>query len=204
MNSEKIYHLPFTSQPEQAVWLTDFSFPWLDQEAPETRFRAWHDGLLFHFEFLAEDRDIVLHQSGSDDEKVLGSDRVEIFVSPTVDLSEPYYGFEMDPRGLIYDYQGVFHRNFNPGWTSGQIKIRAEITSTGYHVEGSIPLSHLRELGCLKENRMIAGVYRGEFSHRADGSIQQDWISWIDPKTKIPDFHVAKSFGLFIFESLPD
>jgi len=202
MNSEKIYHLSFTARPEDAVWLTDFSFPWLDRKAPETRFRAWHDGVLFRFEFLVEDHDIVLKESGNDDENVLGSDRVEIFISPTADLSEPYYGFEMDPRGLIYDYRGVFHRQFDPSWTSGQIKTRTEITPTGYRLEGSIPLTHLRELGCLKENRMIAGVYRGEFSHRADGSIQQDWISWVDPGTTPPDFHVASSFGFFVFDKL--
>jgi Carbohydrate family 9 binding domain-like len=204
MNSEKIYHLPFTTQPEQALWLNDFTFPWLDRQPPETRFRAWHDGNLFHFEFLVVDHDIVLNPTGSNDEKVLGSDRVEIFISPTNDLSKPYYGFEMDPRGLIYDYRGVFHRQFDPTWTSGQIKTSTKITPTGYHLEGSIPLNHLRELGCLSQNRMITGVYRGEFSHRADGSIQQDWISWVNPGTQTPDFHIPETFGLFEFENLPE
>ena len=68
----------------------------------------------------------------------------------------------------------------------------------GYLLEWTIPLDELRALGCLKGKEMITGVYRAEFSHGPDGVVQ-DWISWIDPQVKTPDFHVPSSFGKFLF-----
>lgn len=48
---------------------------------------------------------------------------------------------------------------------------------------------------------MCAGVYRAEFSTpEKDGDDPiMEWISWVDPKTEEPDFHVNSSFGEFRF-----
>ena len=109
-------------------------------------------------------------------------------------------GFEMDPRGLVYQYRGEFHRKFDPSWNLPGLEVKAEITTEGYRVEGAFILADLVDLGCLADGKMITGLYRGEFSHLGDSSVAQDWISWVDPETPTPDFHVADSFGLFILE----
>ena len=48
---------------------------------------------------------------------------------------------------------------------------------------------------------MCAGVYRAEFSTpEKDGDDPiMEWISWVDPKTEEPDFHVNSSFDEFRF-----
>lgn len=199
MNPEKTYQVIPTSDRTEATWLTEFSFPWLDCEVPETRFRAWRNADDLCFEFQVRDDDLVLDESPEDDDKVLGSDRVELFFSPTPDLSLPYYGFEMDPRGLVFDYEATYHRNFTSRWTLPSLHTNGTVTADGYCLEGSFPLDDLKQLGCFHGSEIIAGVYRAEFSHNPDGSIEQNWISWIDPETEIADFHIPETFGRFVF-----
>ena len=178
--------------------LEDFSFPWLDRPCPVTSFRAvWNEERL-RFRFDVEDDDLVLDETGEPHAAALGSDRVELFFATSADLSTPYYGAEMEPRGSVYDYQAIYHRKFDDSWSFGGLEFAGEILEGGYLVEGTITLESLRELGCLKGSEMIAGVYRAEFSHGPDGVVQ-DWISWIDPQVTTPDFHVPSSFGKFLF-----
>ena len=74
------------------------------------------------------------------------------------------------------------------------------ITDDGYIVEGKVPMASLQDLNLIHDNVMRAGVYRAEFSLPAeDGELVQEWISWIDPKTEAPDYHVDSSFGEFRF-----
>ncbi len=183
--------------------LTDFAFPWRDEPCPATSFRAWQcssalHGTL-HFEFEALDRDIVLDQSADADQAVLDSDRVELFFATSADLSTPYYGFEIDPRGRVYDYSARYHRQFDPTWTFDGLTITtAEINDEWYRICGLFSLPTLAGLGCIQpDNSLIVGVYRAEFSHLPDGTLQRDWISWLDPQTPTPDFHVPASFGRF-------
>ncbi len=203
MTEPKRYHVKFSQSLnwDEAEILTDFSFPWLDRDAPRTEFRALWDDASFHFRFDVEDADLVLDESGEPDMAVLGSDRVEFFFSPTEDLSEPYYGIEMEPRGDVYDYIGIFHRKFGPEWSMPGLEFSGDIREgDGYTVTGKIPMASLIDLNCIRDGVAIAGVYRAEFSHKAEGGIQEDWISWIDPEVEVPDFHVPSSFGRFIFE----
>ncbi|MHB8897129.1 MAG: carbohydrate-binding family 9-like protein [Thermoguttaceae bacterium] len=39
------------------------------------------------------------------------------------------------------------------------------------------------------------GIYRAEFRHTGGGNWAESWISWVDPQTPEPDFHVPGSFG---------
>jgi hypothetical protein len=184
---------------EVSSQLDDFTFPWQDRDCPVTIFRAvWNEEFL-RFRFEVEDDDLVLDESGELHAAALGSDRVELFFGSSKDLSTPYYGAEMEPRGSVYDYQAVYHRQFDDSWKFRDLRFSGELLEGGYQVEGTFSLQELKELGCLKGNEMIAGVYRAEFSHGAEGIIQ-DWISWIDPEVSIPDFHVPSSFGTFRFE----
>ncbi|MCB1063573.1 MAG: carbohydrate-binding family 9-like protein [Verrucomicrobiae bacterium] len=181
-----------------ASCLTDFTFPWEDREVPLTEFRAlWTEDTL-HFRFDCIDDDLVLGDGADATEKVMGSDRVEIFLAPSLDLN-PYYGLEMDPRGEVLDYAARFHRQMEWDWRCDTLKLMTNIEGNRYSVEGSLPLATLRELDVLKPgaSEFFAGVYRGEFSHKPDGSVHHGWIAWVDPKTETPDFHVPTSFGVF-------
>lgn len=195
----KTYSVQYSESLDFAVssQLDDFTFPWQDRQCPVTIFRAvWNDEFL-RFRFEVEDDDLVLDDSGELHAAALGSDRVELFFATSRDLSTPYFGAEMEPRGSVYDYQAVFHRDFDDSWAFRDLRFSGELLEGGYQVEGTFSMQELKELGCLQGHEIIAGVYRAEFSHGPDGIIE-DWISWINPKVEIPDFHVPSSFGTFL------
>ena len=74
------------------------------------------------------------------------------------------------------------------------IKIATRIDDNRYIVEGAISLDQMRKLGILaSDGKIIMGAFRGDFASPEDAD--PNWWSWIDPKTKHPDFHVFTSFG---------
>jgi len=189
----------------QAEVLTDFSFPWSKMSVPETVFRALWDDERFCFRFEVTDRDVVLEEGGNTMEKVIGSDRVEIFFTTGDDL-DPYYGLEIDPRGEVLAYETRHHRQFNWDWSCPGLEVWSELTEKGYRVEGVIPLGTFRTLGCLHERNgcvfLQAGLFRAEFSHGSGNEpVIEDWISWVDPGGETPDFHVPSAFGVLNFEA---
>lgn len=178
--------------------LDDFSFPWLDAVAPATRFRALWDSQYFYFFFEAADADIVLAQGADAKERVIGSDRVEIFFATGHDL-QPYYGLEIDPRGEVLDYRGRYHRLIEWDWSCAGLEFQSRQNAQGYTVEGRIALTSLQQLDCLHEDEkgqyLIAGLFRAEFSHDDKQQTIQNWIAWVDPQVADPDFHVPSAFG---------
>ncbi len=202
MISEKVYGVNRSDSLQLDVGevLSDFTFPWRQEEAPGTEFTAVWNADSLAFRFRVEDHDLVIPDAEDSGEGALLSDRVELFFSPTENLIPSYYGAEMDPRGRVYDYKASFHRNFNPAWSFETLRFSGEIHELGYTVEGTVALDELRDLDCLRGEAMIAGVYRAEFSHR-DDSIDESWISWVSPDSAIPDFHIPSSFGTFRFVS---
>ncbi len=194
---------PIDGAPDGRAWemaerLTDFSFPWLEREAPETLFRALHSKERFHFRFEVVDEDLVLDEKAEGAERVLGSDRVELFFACDADLTR-YHCAEMDPRGIVYEYLARHYREFDTGWRWPGLEVEGRLREGGYEVEGSIALAVFKELGIegAAEGWLRAGAYRAEFSHGEEGEVVQDWISWVDPATPEADFHVPASFGLF-------
>lgn len=188
---------------QQADVLSDFSFPWTQAKAPETLFRALWDDENFYFRYEVVDEDVVLGQGANSKEKVLGSDRVEIFFT-TGDELNPYYGLEMDPRGEILPYEARYHRQFNWQWSCLGLQVWPELTEAGYDLEGLIPLQTFRDLGCWFEKEgppfLKAGLFRAEFSQGAGADpVIEDWISWVDPKVEVPDFHLPFAFGVLEF-----
>lgn len=196
----KIYEVKFSRslELETGNLLDEFSFPWVDRESPRTEFRAvWNDGT-FRFRFDAIDDDIVLNKSEDKNAAVLGSDRVELFFASDSELKEFYYGMEMDPRGWAYDYRAKSYRQIDDEWNFPTLEMEGEVNRAGYSLEGSIDMEAFESLGLIKDNTMIAGVYRAEFFHGPDGVVE-DWMPWVDPGTEAPDFHVPSSFGRFSF-----
>jgi hypothetical protein len=178
--------------------LTDFTFPWEARTAPLTEFRALWDETHLHFRFDCVDDDLVLPEGPAAKDRVLGSDRVEIFLAPDLSL-KPYYCLEMSPRGDVLAYSANFYREMNWDWQCNGLGLAAHVESNRYTVTGSLPLDTLRALQVLKpgSSEFVAGVYRAEFHHRPDGSVHSGWMPWVNPQTERPDFHVPASFGLF-------
>ncbi len=180
--------------------LTDFSFPWSTRAPSATEFRAVWDTQQWYFRFDVADSDVVLSNGADAMQKVIGSDRAEIFFSTGPDLN-PYFGIEIDARGEVLDYAARYHRQMNWDWTCEGLVVAASLTHTGYVVEGRIPLATFRKLSCLHRDDtgeyLQAGLYRAEFSRDpGGGAVIEDWMSWVDPQVAAPDFHVPTSFGM--------
>jgi hypothetical protein len=182
-----------------AALLDDFSLPWQDGPAPRTEFRALHDEQQLYFRFDCVDHDLVLAEGETVRERVLGSDRVELFVTPDLSLN-PYYCLEMDARAEVLAYRCRLYRQFEWDWQCDGLLVDAKIDGHRYSVEGRLPLTTLRALDVLKPDarELYAGVYRGEFSHEPDGTIHFGWLPWVNPHCEKPDFHVPESFGRFV------
>lgn len=179
--------------------LNDFVSPW--QQAPtNTIFRALYDDDFFYFRFDVKESNILVYRNQNDEQEVVRSERVEIFFRQDERL-DPYFGLEMDASGRVYDYQAHHYRKFEPQWTwpEGQLEVRSKRLTDGYTVMGKVGLESLKTLGLMDGNRLQAGLYRGRCTQLQGGNAEFHWISWIDPKTEQPDFHVASSFGALVF-----
>ena len=178
--------------------LTDFQYPWREEEPPATAFRALYDDEHLYFLYRAADPQIITKSEGAGERDVVNSDRVEIFFKKD-DRMDPYYSLELDALGRILDTEGRFHRkvDFNWNWPAGHLVVRASQDEDGYWVEGSVTWSSLKELGMYDEGgeSLYAGLYRGEYSTKANGETEVKWISWVKPDSDTPDFHIPSSFG---------
>ncbi len=175
--------------------LTRFAFPWENREAPKTEFRALWDETHLHFRFDCQDDDLVLPDGPTAKDRVIDSDRVEIFFAPDLGL-KPYFCLEMSPRGDVMAYEARFYREINWDWRCEGLQLAAQIDQNHYTVSGSIPLDILRQLKVLRSREMHAGIYRAEFHHKPDGTVHSGWMPWVNPNTEKPDFHVPASFGV--------
>ncbi len=183
---------------EEAIVLTDFQYPWREEEPPKTTFRALWDEAYLYLLYRAEDANIVTKMKGMGERDVVNSDRVEIFFKAD-DRMNPYYSLELDALGRILDTEGRFPRNidFDWNWPKGQLTVKASVDEEGYWVEASISMASLRQLGMWQPGQpfLHAGLYRGEYVEDPAGKTIVKWISWVHPDSPTPDFHIPSSFG---------
>jgi hypothetical protein len=195
----KRYHVrrSYESVPNWSVAdvLTDFTFPWENRPEPQTEFHVLWDETHLHFRFDCQDEDLMLPDGPTAKDRVIDSDRVEIFFAPDLSL-KPYFYLEMSPLGDVLAYEARFYREMNWDWRCEGLQIDAQIDNNHYNVSGSIPLDTLRQLKVLRSREMHAGIYRAEFHHKSDGSVHSGWMPWVNPNTERPDFHVPTSFGV--------
>ena len=181
----------------QAGLLTDFKLPWHEEIAQPTSFRAmWTDSALYLL-YQVIDRDIVAPGPPNDERGVLPSDRVEIFFKVNGSM-DPYYCLELDPRSRVLDYQSQYYRNadFEWSWPDGGLTVMANTNSEGYTVEAKITLASLRALKIINEdNSLDAGLFRGDYMLTQNNKSIVKWISWVDPGSEKPDFHIPSAFG---------
>lgn len=175
----------------------DFFFPWEERTTPVTEFRAFCDDDSFYFLFNVHDEDVVVEEMFDVETIVAREDRVEIFFACDDKLKD-YFCLEVDPLGRILDYAASYYRKFDNSWNFPGVHIGAFITSEGYTVEGSIPLKSLEAVGLAPLGSgwvLKVGLFRADFNHGQNSELNEHWISWVDPGTKQPDFHVPSAFG---------
>jgi hypothetical protein len=199
-----------------AVVERHFTFPWKQGPAPRTEFRALCDENNLYFSFRVQDADIVILEDLNDKADEVFEDRIELFLSRD-DRMNDYYCIEIDSRGRVLDYRASYYRRFDRSWKLQGLETKAASLADGYEIEGRIPRTSLAALGFPQFKpgaRVLCGLYRAEFSRDRSGkpftpsdSIHtlgrkldgpppiEDWMSWVDPHTKEPDFHVPASLG---------
>lgn len=185
--------------------LEDFTFPWIIKEPPKTVFRSLWDDKYLYFRFDVTDEEVILGNGININNKVIGSDRAEFLFAKNSAL-DSYFGLEIDPRGNVLSYRGKFHHTFDWDWKCKGLKVFAQKSDDGYFVEVAIPQTTLIELECIHETTeglyMIVGLFRAEFSKAKNGEIIENWMSWVDPNVKSPDFHIPSAFGVLKLEKI--
>jgi len=182
---------------KHALQLTEFHYPWMAGKPRPTSFQAVHDNEWLYCLFMVSDPSTHIRIHSNDKMEVVDSSRAEIFFKAD-DNMNPYYCLEIDPKGRVLDYKGIYHRNFDYDWSwpHGHLKIATSQQRDGYTIEVAISKDSLRDLGLLKSNVLQAGIFRADCHPVENGEPDFDWISWLIPDSATPDFHIPSSFGL--------
>jgi hypothetical protein len=186
---------------EKANCLTDFTSPWNNDPLLRIEFRALWDLDYLYFNFQVFDSEVYIDRKDNSTDSICNSDRVELFFRKNEKLS-PYYCLEMDVDARILDFEAYPNWNFdyNWRWPEKQLKIQSVKGQNSFTVAGRISIASLKELDLIQGNIIEAGVYRAKFSPNEKGDYQPTWISWVNPNTAEPNFHIASSFGRFILK----
>lgn len=186
---------------EKANCLTDFTSPWNNDPVLKIEFRALWDLDYLYFNFQVFDSEVYIDRKDNSTDSICNSDRVELFFRKNEKLS-PYYCLEMDVDARILDFEAYPNWNFdyNWRWPEKQLEIQSVKGQNSFTVAGSISIASLKELDLIQGNIIEAGVYRAKFSKDENGNYEPTWITWIDPNTAEPNFHIASSFGRFILK----
>ena len=146
------------------------------------------------FAFACKDTDIVAKPESGHEHDVDDQDRVELFVWSGRE-ADPYYCIEIGARGAVHDYKARFYRKFDDAWSPKGWKHAVAETADGFSVEAELSKDALQEMGlALKTGTSLrAGLFRADFS--TGKPKDPTWITWVDARTKEPDFHVAVAFG---------
>ncbi|WP_428231556.1 carbohydrate-binding family 9-like protein [Flavobacterium sp.] len=184
---------------KDANCLTDFSSPWKNNPVLKIEFRALYDHENFYFKFRVFDTDIYRDQKDNSFESIGNSDRVELFFRTNESL-DPYYCLEIDTAGRIMDFKARPGKNFdfNWKWPKKDIAVQTSKDETSFVVSGRISIQSLKDLNLIHNNTIEAGVFRAKFSLVENLQYEPTWISWVDPNTETPNFHIASSFGKFV------
>src|SRR6187399_3103344 len=92
-------------------------FLWESQTGAKqmTRARLLWDAQALYVGFDADDSDITAQYQERDD-PTYRDDAVEIFINPNPQQEAVYYGFEMNARGVLYDYLNYNSRTLFKRW----------------------------------------------------------------------------------------
>jgi hypothetical protein len=170
-----------------------------------TRARLLWDAQALYVGFDADDADITAQFEQRDD-PTYRDDAVEIFINPNPQQEVVYYGFEMNARGVLYDYLNYSSRTLFKRFDAtgvkiatalrGSLNVRTDIDS-GWSLEALIPWANFEELS--RRPPVAGAVWKVNFN-RWDGVAPNRRMSiWSDPQNDESWPHVPSRFGEIVF-----
>lgn len=194
--------LRITGKGESDFWknsevLTHFISPWDTEEPSKIEFRALWDRKNFFFCFTVFDHQIHIDTKDNSVDCIGNSDRVELFFRPNDSLN-PYYCLEIDTAARIMDFIAYPDKNFdfNWNWPKNAIDVKSSKNASSFTVEGAISIDSLNQFDLIKDNKIETGIFRAKYNLKDNLHFEPTWISWVDPNTETPNFHIASSFGV--------
>ena len=200
--------LKITGKVTSNIWkqsevLTNFCSPWDAEEPSKIEFRALWDNENLYFSFTVFDTNIHIDTKDNGIENIGNSDRVELFFRPNNSLN-PYYCLEIDTAARIMDFKAYPDKNFdfNWNWPKKDILVKSSINDENFTVEGVISIDSLSQFNLIKDNKIETGIFRAKYNTEDCINFEPTWISWINPNTVNPNFHITTSFGILQLMSL--
>lgn len=181
---------------EQATILTDFSSPWDHEKVEKIEFRALWDLQNIYFLYTVYDTNIHIDRKDDSVDSIAESDRVEIFFRTDAALN-PYYCLEIDPTPRIMDFIAYPDKKFDYAWNwpANDISVKSHTKDDYFVVEIAISIQSLKYFHLIQNNIIEAGLFRAKYKKQQNNMFEPTWISWVDPDTETPNFHIASSFG---------
>ena len=198
--------LLITGKGDSILWndaavFSDFISPWDTLMNSKTEFKALWDKKQLFFCFTVYDTQIHIDKKDNSVSSIGNSDRVEIFFRTDKNLN-PYYCLEIDTEARIMDFIAYPNKkfDFNWNWPKNNINVKSSKNSISYTVEGAISIASLKTFKLIKNNRIEAGIFRAKYNATDTLDFEPTWITWINPNTLEPNFHVASSFGTLLLQ----
>lgn len=194
--------LSITGNTTSELWncaysLKGFDSPWADFKINNLTFKALWDGEKLFFCFLVNDSNVYVDNTDDSNSSINNSDRVELFFRCNKNL-DPYYCLEIDSTSRIMDFKAYPNKlfDFDWNWPIDDIEIKSKINNKGFIVEGALSIESLRKLKLIKGSKIEVGIFRAKYIKNKDLIFEPIWITWINPNTETPNFHIASSFGI--------
>jgi|LGVF01.1.fsa_nt_gb hypothetical protein len=181
---------------EKANSLLYFDNYWGSKPKQKTEFKAlWSDTHLF-LKYCVYDSSVYIDHNKDLIKGVNNSDRVEVFFRKNESLN-PYYCLEIDPSPRVMVFKALPNKvfDFKWNWPLGGLVVKSSISSNKYVVEMAISIESLNKLNLISNNTIEVGLYRAKYIKEDNGVFEPKWISWINPNTENPNFHIHTSFG---------
>jgi hypothetical protein len=108
----------------------------------------------------------------------------------------------MDTDARLMDFIAYPNKNldFSWNWPKDNIVVKSYIKKDSFTVEGSISIQSLNDFKLIKNNKIETGIFRAKYSLDINGNFEPTWITWVNPETEIPNFHIASSFGTLLLK----
>jgi hypothetical protein len=149
--------------------------------------------------FQVEDQNLLIKDSIINESGIVAEYRVEFYFSKNNKMDE-YFCIEIDPLGRVLDYKASYYRKFNNQWNIDGIIFGSKVYPKSYHLEISIPLKSITKMGIDISTDFYVGLFRADLENSVLGSKgNENWLSWINPKTPEPYFHIPGTLGIFQF-----